>query len=142
MERVTVLAADPVVIDAGLKRQLVRAGRLLQAKFTAEVKFTPTAGAAENVYVALCPASTVTVGLPVSIQVMFAPDPVTVRVSVGVAWMIVPSLPWMVKVNTAAEAFPRVTLKGVPPAAGVNVRGFGVQVAGAPAEHDRLTVPL
>jgi hypothetical protein len=49
MERLTVLAADPAVIDAGLKVQLVKAGRLLQAKFTAEVKFTPTAGAAENV---------------------------------------------------------------------------------------------
>jgi hypothetical protein len=86
MERLTVLAADPAVIDAGLKVQLVKTGRLLQAKFTAEVKFTPTAGAAENVYVALCPASTVTLELPVSVQFMFAPDPVTVSVSVGVAW--------------------------------------------------------
>jgi hypothetical protein len=49
MERVTVLAADPAVIDAGLKTQLVKAGRLLHAKFTAEVKLTPPTGAAENV---------------------------------------------------------------------------------------------
>jgi hypothetical protein len=49
MERVTVLAADPAVIDAGLKIQLVKVGRLLHAKFTAEVKLTPPTGAAENV---------------------------------------------------------------------------------------------
>jgi hypothetical protein len=141
-ERVTVLPAEPVAIDAGLKRQLVKAGRLLQAKFTAEVKVTPPTGAAENVYDAICPASTVTLELPVSVQVMFAPDPVTVSVSVGVAWVIVPSVPWIVKTNTAAEALPRVTLNGVPPAVGVNVRGLGVQIAGAPPVHDSVTVPL
>jgi hypothetical protein len=55
---------------------------------------------------------------------------------------MVPSVPLMVKLNTAAEALPRVTVKGTPPAVGVNVRGLGVQVAGAPAVHESVTVPL
>ena len=74
-----------------------------------------------------------------SVQVKFATGGVTVRVSVGVAWVRVPSVPWMVKLKVPAAALPNVTAKGAP--AAVGVIGAGVEhVVGAPALQDTVTL--
>jgi hypothetical protein len=78
--------------------------------------------------------------LPVSVQVKFATGGVTVRFSVGVAWVRVPSVPWIVKLNVPTAALPNVTVKGAP--AAVGVIGVGVvHVAGAPTVQDTVTLP-
>jgi hypothetical protein len=71
MVRVTLVAPAPGEIEGGLKAQLVSAGRLAleQAKFTTPLKVEAPTGAAKKLYVALCPAMTVTELLPVSVQV-------------------------------------------------------------------------
>ena len=73
MVAVTEVVPAPAVSDAGLKLQLVSAGKLAQANVTAPVNVAPPTGAAEKLYVALCPASTVTVVLPVSLHVTSVP---------------------------------------------------------------------
>ena len=90
---------------------------------------------------ALCPANTFTVALPVSVQIKFAAG-VTVSVSVGVAWVSVPSVPWIVKLNVPGVALPNVTVNGAPPAVGATIGGEIVQVPGAPAVHVSVTFPL
>jgi hypothetical protein len=47
----------------------------------------------------------------------------------------------MAKVNAAAVELPSVTANGAPAIVGIKVFGFGAQIPGAPAVHDRLTVP-
>jgi len=65
----------PAAIDGGLNTQLgpgsplVNAGNSEQAKLTVEPNVPPPTGAAEKVKLAVCPASTVAVALPVSVQV-------------------------------------------------------------------------
>ena len=76
-----------------------------------------------------------------SVQVKFAPDAVTVRVSVGVAWVRVPSVPWIEKLNVPTAALPNVTVKGAPVAVGVIGAGV-VHIAGAPAVQDTITLPV
>jgi hypothetical protein len=46
---VTTVACAPVAIELGLNPQAVNAGKLLHAKFTAELKVEPPTGVAENV---------------------------------------------------------------------------------------------
>jgi hypothetical protein len=93
--------------------------------------------------VALCPASKVTEALPVSVQATSVPPPpVTVSVSIGVAWVSVPSVPWILKLNVPAVALPSVTVNEAPVVVGVTVEGAIEHVAGAPAVHDRVTALL
>jgi hypothetical protein len=80
--------------------------------------------------------------LPVSIQVKSATGPVTVSVSVGVACVSVPSVPWIAKLNVPAVALPTVTVNAAPPAVGASVEGVIPHVAGAPAVHVSATLPL
>jgi len=70
------------------------------------------------------------------------PGGVTVSVSVGVAFVSVPSVPEIVKVNVPVAALPNVTVNGVPAAVGVTFGGANSHVAGAPAVHVSVTVPL
>jgi hypothetical protein len=46
---VTAVACAPVAIELGLNPQAVNVGKLLHAKFTAELKVEPPTGVAENV---------------------------------------------------------------------------------------------
>jgi hypothetical protein len=143
---VTAVVPAPAAIDGGLNTQLapgspsVNSGNSEQAKLTVEPNVPPT-GAAENVKLAVCPAITVAVALPVSVQVKSDAVPVTVSVSVGVAWVSVPSVPWIVKLNVPGVVLPNVTVNGVPPAVGVTVSGEIVHVPGAPAVHVSATLP-
>jgi hypothetical protein len=66
----------------------------------------------------------------------------TISVSVGVTWVRVPSVPWIVKLNVPAVELPRVTSNTVPPAVGVMVEGTIVHVPGAPAVQVNVTLPL
>jgi hypothetical protein len=66
----------------------------------------------------------------------------TVSVSVGVALVSVPSVPWIVKLNIPAVALPSVTENGAPPVVGVIGCGGIMHVPGAPAVHDSVTLPL
>jgi hypothetical protein len=68
-----------------------------------------------------------------------APVP-TVSVSVGVACVSFPSVPWIVKLNVPAVSLPNVTANGAPPVVGVT--DDGVHVPGAPAVHVSATLPL
>ena len=70
------------------------------------------------------------------------PCGVTVSVSVGVAFVNVPSVPEMVKVNVPVAALPSVTVNGVPAVVGATACGANTQVAGAPDVHVKATVPL
>jgi hypothetical protein len=75
----------------------------------------------------------------VSVHVTSVP---TVSVSVAVACVSVPSVPWIVKLNAPVVALPSVTVNPVPPAVGVTVGGVIPQVPGAPAVHVNDTLPL
>ena len=86
---VTAVVPAPAASDAGLKPQLVSAGKFAQANVTVPVNVPPPTGAAEKLYVARCPASTVTVLLPVSLHVTSVP---TVKLT-ACEWVIVPSVP-------------------------------------------------
>ena len=66
----------------------------------------------------------------------------TVSVSVGVAWVNVPSVPWMVKLKVPAVALPNVTVNVAPAGVGVTVAGVIAHVAGAPAVQESATVLL
>jgi hypothetical protein len=66
----------------------------------------------------------------------------TVSVSVGVACVSVPSVPWIVKLNVPVVELPSVTVNAAPIAAGVTVNGTIPQVPGAPAVQVSLTLPL
>jgi hypothetical protein len=66
---------------------------------------------------------------------------VTVRDSVAVACVKVPSVPWIAKLNVPAVELPSVTVNTVPPAVGVTVKGEIAHVPGEPAVHVRLTLP-
>jgi len=144
---VTVVVTAPAVIDGGLNTQLapgsplVNSGKSEQAKLTVEPNVPPPTGAAENVKLAVCPAITVAVALPVSVQVKSDTIPVTVSVSVGVAWVSVPSVPWIVKLNVPAVVLPSVTVNSAPPAVGVTAAGVIKHVPGAPAVHVSATLP-
>jgi hypothetical protein len=70
------------------------------------------------------------------------PCGVTVSVSAGVAWVSVPSVPWIVKLNVSAVALPNVTANGVPAVVGVTTCGVNTHVAGAPDVQLNATVPL
>jgi len=70
------------------------------------------------------------------------PGGVTVSVSIGVAFVSVPSVPEMVKLNGPVAALPNVTANGVPAVVGVTTCGANKHVAGAPAVHVSATVPL
>jgi hypothetical protein len=70
---VTAVVSVPAASVAGLKLQLVSAGKFPHAKVTVPLKVAPPTGAAEKLYVALCPASTVTVVLPVLLQLTSVP---------------------------------------------------------------------
>jgi hypothetical protein len=80
--------------------------------------------------------------LPVSVQVKSGVVPVTVSVSGCVAWVSVPSVPWIVKVNVPGVALPSVTVNGAPSAVGVTVSGELVQGTGCPAVQVSVTLPL
>ena len=69
------------------------------------------------------------------------PEPDTVRVSLGVARVKVPSVAWIAKLNVAAVALPSVTTNGAPALVGVTVVGKTLHVGGAPAVHDSVTFP-
>jgi hypothetical protein len=145
---VTAVVPAPAVIDGGLNPQLapgsplVNSGNSEQAKLTVEPNVPPPTGAAEKVKLAVCPAITVTVALPVSVKVKSDAVPVTVSVSVGVACVSVPSVPWIVKLNTPGVVLPSVTVNSAPPAVGVTAAGVIKHVPGAPAVHVSATLPL
>jgi len=67
---------------------------------------------------------------------------VTVSVSVGVACVSVPSVPWILKLNVPAVALPNVTVNRAPTVAGTTVGGVIVHVPGAPAVQPNVTFPL
>jgi hypothetical protein len=79
---------------------------------------------------------------PVSVQEKLPLAAVTVSVSVDVAWVRVPSVAWIVKLNVPAAVLPKVTVNGAPVFIGVTCDGVTMHVAGAPDEHDRLTLLL
>jgi hypothetical protein len=87
---VTGVVTAPAASEAGLNTQFVNAGWLLHAKLTAELKVALPTGAAENLYAALWPASTVAEASPVSFQVSARP---TVSVSGGVKFVRMASVP-------------------------------------------------
>jgi len=75
----------------------------------------------------------------VSVHVTSVP---TVSVSVGVARVSVPSVPWIVKLNVPVVALPNVTANAAPGAVAVTVGGVIPHVPGAPAVHVSATLPL
>jgi hypothetical protein len=78
----------------------------------------------------------------VSVHVKSGVGAVTVSVSVGVAWVRVPAVPWIVKLNAPVVALPNVIVNGAPTAVGVTVAGVIPHVPGAPAVHVSVTLPL
>jgi len=76
---------------------------------------------------------------PVSVQVKSVP---TVRVSVGVARISVPSVPWIVNLKTPSVTLPNVTVNGAPVTVGVTVAGVIPHVLGAPAVQINCTLLL
>jgi hypothetical protein len=82
------------------------------------------------------------VALPVSVHVRPADGAVTVSVSVGVAFVSVPSVPWILKLNVPAAALPSVTENGAPAVVGVTETGASMHVPGAPVVHVNATLPL
>ncbi len=72
------------------------------------------------------------------------PCAVTVSVSVGVAFVNMPSVPEIVKVYVIfGTGLPNVTVNGVPAADGVTGCGANTHVGGVPAgKHVKATVPL
>ena len=77
--------------------------------------------------------------LPVSVQVTSVP---TVSVSVGVAWVSVPCVPWIVKLNAPVVALPSVTVNETPLAVGVSVAGVIHHVPGTAPVHVNVTLPV
>jgi hypothetical protein len=75
----------------------------------------------------------------VSVHVTSVP---TVSVSVGVACVSVPSVPWTIKLNVPVVALPTDTVNAAPPAVGVNVSGVTPHVPGYPPAQLSVTVPL
>jgi hypothetical protein len=59
----------------------------------------------------------------------------TVNVSVGVEWVLVPSVPWMVKLNVPMVSLSRVTVNGDPPDVGMTAVGVNAHVPGALPEQ-------
>jgi hypothetical protein len=74
------------------------------------------------------------------VMVIAVPVP-TVRVSVGVEFVSVPSVAWMAKLNVPEVALPNVTVNGAPAAVGAS-GGEGTQIWGAPVVQLRVTVPV
>ena len=70
------------------------------------------------------------------------PDAVTVSVSVGEAFVSVPSVPEMVKVNVPVVALLNVSANGVPAVVGVTTCGANAHIAGASDVQLSATVPL
>jgi hypothetical protein len=72
------------------------------------------------------------------VKAVFVP---TVSVSVGVACVSVPSVPWMVKLNVPAAVLPSVTVNGAPAVVGSATVGAIVHIPGAPAVQINATLP-
>ena len=66
----------------------------------------------------------------------------TVSVSRGVAWVVVPSVPWIVNWKAPLVALPTVTLKAIPAGVGTSEDGEIWQMLGAPVVQLNVTVLL
>ncbi len=96
----------------------------------------PPTGVAEKLYIALCPAATVTEPLPASLHVTSVP---TIRLT-ACECVSVPSVPCTLKLNEPVAAFPAVTVNAAPPAVGTSDDGLTMQVPGAAPVQLSITV--
>jgi hypothetical protein len=145
----TAVVPVPAAIEAGLNPQFVNAGRFEHANVTVEVNAPPPTGAAANVKLARCPASTVAEALPVFVHVKSAAT-VTVSPNVRVLAAGAPAaIAEIVTIVGPPNGVPdaavtlNVTVTGDEAVGLTELEGENTQAApvGSPAEQLSVIVP-
>jgi len=127
---VTMTVTGPVVpaaMPVGLNAQVVPAGKPEeQANVMLPVKVLPPTAVTTILVVVDCPGFGAAIGVDAGPRVK---SRLTAKVTLWV-FVIVPSVPWILKVKVPAVVLPAVTVNATPAAVGVIEEGDTVQVVG------------